>query len=412
MLNYPLGDIAMQVAKVLDMGGRVTADKIGSGSRAGRTNEALRRLARYSLLGTAIALLPMTRAVSGFGAQFVPLQVSTVPGNGDTNPYGVAFVPFGFPPGGPLNPGDILVSNFNNSNGLSGTGTTIVRVTPAGQQTLFFNGNPTNQPPPTLGLTTALGVLTRGFVLVGNVPTTDGTFATIQPGSLLVINRQGQQIATISDPMLLDGPWDLTILDGGAWAKVFVSNVISGTVTRLDLDVDANNVTVKQKVQIATGYASVPNSVALVLGPTGLAFDPVTGILYVASTQDNAIYAIENAAFAGTQQGTGKRVYKDDKHLRGPLGLAFTPNGHLITTNGDAVNASLTASQNSEIVEFTKSGTFVAEFSIDSAVGAAFGIAVAPLPVVFLPVVLARLAAVDDARNDLTVLKLSPLSTP
>jgi hypothetical protein len=412
MLNYPLGDLAMQVAKVSDMGGRVTADKIGSGSRAGRTNEALRRLSRYSLLGTAIALLPMTQAVSGAGAQFIPLQVSTVPANGDTNPYGVAFVPFGFLPGRSLNPGDILVSNFNNSNGLSGTGTTIVRVTPAGQQTLFFNGNPTNQPPPTLGLTTALGVLTRGFVLVGNVPTTDGTFATIQPGSLLVINRQGQQIATISDPMLLDGPWDLTILDGGAWAKVFVSNVISGTVTRLDLDVDANNVTVKQKVQIATGYASVPNSVALVLGPTGLAFDPVTGILYVASTQDNAIYAIENAAFAGTQQGTGKRVYKDDKHLRGPLGLAFTPNGHLITTNGDAVNASLTASQNSEIVEFTKSGTFVAEFSIDSAVGAAFGIAVAPLPVVFLPVVLARLAAVDDARNDLTVLKLSPLSTP
>ena len=68
----------------------------------------------------------------------------------------------------------------NNSAGLSGTGTTIVRVTPAGQQTLFFNGNPTNQPPPTLGLTTALGVLRGGFVLVGNLPTTDGTPATIQ----------------------------------------------------------------------------------------------------------------------------------------------------------------------------------------------------------------------------------------
>jgi hypothetical protein len=202
MLNYARGDVAMQVAKVSDMGGRVTADKFGSGPRVGRRNEPLRRLARCSLLGTAIALLPMTQAVPGFGAQFVPLQVSTVPANGDTNPYGVAFVPFGFPHGGPLNPGDILVSNFNNSNGLSGTGTTIVRVTPAGQQTPFFNGNPTNQPPPTLGLTTALGVLTRGFVLVGNVPTTDGTFATIQPGSLLVINRQGQQIAGLEPATL------------------------------------------------------------------------------------------------------------------------------------------------------------------------------------------------------------------
>jgi hypothetical protein len=244
-------------------------------------------------------------------------------------------------------------------------------------------------------------------VLVGNVPTTDGMFDSIQTGSLLVINRQGQQIATISDPILLDGPWDLTILDGGAWAKVFVSNVLNGTVTRLDLDVDANNVTVKQKVQIATGYASVPNSVALVLGPTGLAFDPVTGILYIASTADNAIFAIENAAVATQPQVKGTLVYQDNAHLRGPLALAFTPNGHLITTNGDAVNASPTPSENSEIVEFTNSGNFVAQFSIDSAVGAAFGIAVAPLPVV-----LARLAAVDDTRNDLTVFTLSTSSTP
>jgi hypothetical protein len=114
MLNYPLGDLAMQMATVLDISGTVTADKFGSASR-GRGNEPLRRLARYSLLGTAIALLPMTQAAAGVGAQFVPLQVPTVPANGDTNPYGVAFVPFGFPQGGPLNPGDILVSNFNNS---------------------------------------------------------------------------------------------------------------------------------------------------------------------------------------------------------------------------------------------------------------------------------------------------------
>jgi hypothetical protein len=40
--------------------------------------------------------------------------------------------------------------------------------------------------------------------------------------------------------------------------------------------------------------------------------------------------------------------------------------------------------------------------SIDSAVGAAFGIAVAPLPEA-----LARLAAVDDSRNDITVFTLS-----
>jgi hypothetical protein len=40
------------------------------------------------------------------------LSVSTVPSNGDLNPYGVAFIPHGFPAGGSLNAGDIIVSNF------------------------------------------------------------------------------------------------------------------------------------------------------------------------------------------------------------------------------------------------------------------------------------------------------------
>src|ERR1700722_6895126 len=79
--------------------------------------------------------------------------VSTVPGNGDVNPYGVAFVPPGFPTGGAINPGDILVSNFNNSSNLQGTGTTIVDVPPTQPVFQYFGGTAP------LGLTTALNVL-------------------------------------------------------------------------------------------------------------------------------------------------------------------------------------------------------------------------------------------------------------
>jgi hypothetical protein len=64
--------------------------------------------------------------------------VSTIPSNGDVNPYGVAFVPEGFPTGGTLNPGDLLVSNFNNSTNTQGTGTTIIDISSAGQTTVFF----------------------------------------------------------------------------------------------------------------------------------------------------------------------------------------------------------------------------------------------------------------------------------
>jgi len=52
----------------------------------------------------------------------------------------------------------------------------------------------------------------------------------------------------------------------------------------------------------------------------------------------------------------------------------LAPNGDLITANGDAVNPDPT--QNSELVEFTPTGQFVAEFSIEpNNSGSAFGIA-------------------------------------
>src|SRR5262249_4374126 len=129
----------------------------------------------------------------------------------------------------------ILVSNFNNLNNLQGTGTTIVAISPTGHQTLFFQGS---SAPGALGLTTALGVLKAGFVLVGSVPTLDGSSSSIQaPGSLLILNSQGRTVMTLRNPSLLDGPWDLTINDQGSQAQVFVSNVLSGTVTRIDLTI-------------------------------------------------------------------------------------------------------------------------------------------------------------------------------
>ena len=90
-----------------------------------------------------------------------PVTASTVPENGDVNPYGAAFVPAKFPSGGAIHPGDLLVSNFNNSDGLQGTGTTIVRMAPDGTTSTFFQGDAG------LGLTTALGTLKKGFVVVG-----------------------------------------------------------------------------------------------------------------------------------------------------------------------------------------------------------------------------------------------------
>ncbi len=326
----------------------------------------------------ALAVAASSSLLSALGAMaqahdaFIPKAItsSTMPENGDVNPYGVAFVPPGFPAGGKIAEGDVLVSNFNNSANSQGAGTTIIQfspqgpIAPPGEAVSFFSSSKA-------GLSTALGVLRSGFVIVGNVPTTDGTIATIGRGSLQVIDKTGHVVATWTDPVFLDGPWDLTIDDHGSWARVFVSNVLNGTVVRLDVTVQSKGPVLLHKTTIANGYTHVPNMAALILGPTGLAFDQVTDTLYVASTNDNAIYAVSHASQKTSAGGRGQLVFSD-QHLRGPLALRFAPNGDLLAANGDAVNADML--HPSEIVEFTKSGRFVRESNVDSSQGGAFGL--------------------------------------
>jgi hypothetical protein len=158
-------------------------------------------------------------------------------------------------------------------------------------------------------------------------------------------------------------------------ASIFVSNVLNGTVVRLDVSVSPTTVSVTNNTLIATGYQHGLSDVAFVLGPTGLAYDENADVLYVASTMDNKIFAISNAEHrtAPPSNGTGVVIYQDNAHLRGPLALALAPNGHLVTANGDAVNPppANPPPLPSQLVEFTKQGQFVGQLSIDPVAGAA-----------------------------------------
>jgi hypothetical protein len=294
------------------------------------------------------------------------ITASTTPPSGDLNPYGVAFVPDGFPAGGSIAAGDVLVADFNNSSNLQGTGTTIVSITPNGQQSVFATSN-------LIGVDTALGVLSSGFVIVGNFPVSyPGGVATLAQGSLQIFNSSGALVMTINDPNLLDSPWGLTVYDRGSQAQVFVSNVVSATVTRLNFSISNGQINLASKVRIGSGYAWQPNAAAVVVGPTGLAYDPNRDTLYVASTDDNKIFAIAEAGAALTSAAT----------------------------NGDAVNSGGT--QN-ELVEFTPQGFLVAQYQIDTgAPGSAFGIASTPSGDGI------RFAAVDDNLNTVTVWTVRP----
>jgi hypothetical protein len=344
---------------------------------------------------------------------------STIPPNGDLNPYGVAFVPAGFPGGGTISPGDVLVSNFNDINNCQGQGTTVIKFTPnnvsapdsvapgvapgqAGNADTFF------QSPKQVGLSTALGVLKGGFVIVGNVPSGPevGVPVMCSPapssGALQVIDRRGMLIATLTDPVgnVFGSPWDLTIAnDTGSTAQLFVSNVLTGTVGRLDLAVHASGVTILRSFVVAQGYTTGLSSAAFVLGPTGLAHDQ-SGNLFVASTADNKIFKVPNASQPVPPAPTMGTVVFNDPHLRGPLGLVLSPTGTLLTANGDAPEVNPDPTHPSEIVEFTTTGMFIREFNIEATQGGAFGLATATSP--GFPVVFS-FAAVDDVSNSVLV---------
>jgi DNA-binding beta-propeller fold protein YncE len=150
------------------------------------------------------------------------------------------------------------------------------------------------------------------------------------------------------------------------------------------------------ETQIASGYAHRTDPNALVVGPTGLAYDAATDTLYVASTADNAIFAIRDAADTQHDHGKGRLIFDDPALLHGPLGLVLAPNGDLIVANGDAVNPD--PNHANELVEITPTGKLVGEFQLDPGQGgAAFGLAVTSDNGII------RFAAVDDNANTVHV---------
>jgi hypothetical protein len=330
----------------------------------------------------------------------VQTLASTVPKNGDVNPYGTAVVPRTT---GALVAGDVLVSNFNNHRNLQGTGTTIVELSPStGAVTPFADLAPNKLPgscPGGLGLTTALVALSSGWVIVGSLPTKNGSSASMQAGCLIVIDSSGRPVETISGGAI-NGPWDMTALDGGASATLFVTNVLNGTVAASPNTVNGGTVvriglsigmrpTVSSETVIGTGLLERTDAAALVVGPTGLGLGS-DGTLYIADSAANRVAAIPdalNSPGAITTVTSGGAI--DD-----PLGLAIAPNGDILTTNGGDGN----------LVETTPAGDQVVVKMLDTSPappgpngnGTLFGLAVVPGG--------AGVYFVDDGTNTLNLL--------
>ena len=189
------------------------ADKFTRGIRM----PAPRCFRRVAILAVTAGLViaPAAQALASTPAPFlakfhkIATIGSTVPGNGDVNPYGTVVIRSNH---GKLRAGNILISNFNNRANLQGTGTTIVQLDPAtGRRTLFAH---ISGPLPLLlprrdraqhGSGGTPGWLGRG----GQHAIRRRAVATAKAGCLIVLNSAA--VRSRRSPALgINGPWDMT----------------------------------------------------------------------------------------------------------------------------------------------------------------------------------------------------------
>ncbi len=246
------------------------------------------------------------------------------------------------------------------------------------------------------------GSLALGLRDCRQLPTTDGTASTAQAGCLIVLNSAGQPVSTISGNGI-NGPWDMTALDGGTSAVLFVTNVLNGTVAanggvvaqgsvlRIVLAIPAGGAPAATSFSvIADSFGERSDPDALVIGPTGLGLG-ADGTLFVADTLASRIAAIPNAQFRSDDAGAGATV-ASGRALNMPLGLAIAPNGDMLTVNG----------ADGRIVETTPGGKQVGVRFVDvshsrNGAGALFGLTLAPGG--------SGVYFVDDGDNTLDVLQ-------
>jgi DNA-binding beta-propeller fold protein YncE len=241
-------------------------------------------------------------------------------------------------------------------------------------------------------------------VIVGSLPTTDGTAATAQAGCLLVLDSSGSVVETIFGT-LINGPWDMGVFDrsnvgGGGSASLFVTNVLNGTVAaggsvvnqgtvvRVDLTLSKSAPPFIQAMTvIGSGFAERTDPAALVIGPTGVALSKDGFSLYVADSLNNRIAAIALPLSRVSTAHTGSTITKRGD-LNDPLGLTVAPNGDILTVNGD----------DGYMVQTTPDGLQVSKNLLDSTgnppgAGALFGLVDVGGSVYY----------VDDASNTLNL---------
>jgi hypothetical protein len=243
-------------------------------------------------------------------------QTTTIPNNGDLNPYAVIIAPVTV---GKIQQGDVLVDNFNNVSNLQGTGTTIISYRPSTKTTLLVAMLPQNlaQCPGGIGLTTAMTMLKSGWIIVGSTPSTDGTTRTKGKGCLAVLDSNGRLAVVWAGPNI-NGPWgNMATVDNGSTATLFISMagfdvpgpqvrdaegypviVRKATVLRLQLSISPGQpLEITNQTVVANGFGQKADKDVFLVGPRGLALSP-----------DNTLYVSDAVPTRSSRSRTQRRV--------------------------------------------------------------------------------------------------------
>jgi len=311
-------------------------------------------LTSAALAATTLSWVDASKAAEGGFLETIHrhvTRISTVPDNGDLNPYAVVVAPVS---AGKIQKDDVLVTNFNNVSNLQGTGGTIIDYNPSSKKMTVFASLPQRLPqcPGGVGLGTAMTMLKSGWVIVGSTPSSDGTTRTKGDGCLIVLDSNGQFVTAWTGPNIND-PWgNMATIDKGTTATLFISmagfdvpgpdvrdpetgfpvTVNKATVLRIELSIpEGKPPSIASDTVVASGFGQRADRDAFLIGPTGLALAS-DGTLYVSDALGNRIVAIPEATTRTTSAGTGRTVTQDGL-LKRPLAMAMTANGNLLVTN-------------------------------------------------------------------------------
>jgi hypothetical protein len=265
---------------------------------------------------------------------------STVPMNGDGNPYGLAIAPV---TAGLMTAGDLVVCNFNNAANTQGAGTTIVGLHPTP------GANPGGKP-----YSIAQDMKLNGCNSVAMLPDDSIAAAAFNSGMDVLVSPSGQ----VNTPFASDSfgsPWGEVYVaaNGGKPAAMYVSN-FDGSIDRIELNGDAQT----SFTQIATGFCG-SGTPGLIYAPTGLTYDPSIDTLYVVDTSSFSVVAFANVSGIGAggvvvngncksvakpptpvptfsgPSASSARVIAHGSPLFAPISAALLGDGDLIVINDD-----------------------------------------------------------------------------